>query len=658
MLSDLLQTTSLTVLSFTHGAAALNALCGFLEQCSTSPEPRIRNFSYGMETWTRAFDIYLTKSENKKPKPLRRLLLTLARLVTKHPVNIDKELLLGNAICTATKAIRKKHDSDIKPAIQALEHFLNRDLISAAEIAQITKPEDLGLFRMRSMDKEYQNTDSQQQRIKQSVQKFALSVLEWIQYPDCAPAAGRFLHVFFKSHQESPYGDAVHASDEGIPPLWIIPVRQFLERYQGHSEVFEIHILPDLLRLGSTDVKAFLKTLPFESIQRGETGSSNILDIQLCLLVAKTAEESTLKDYFGQGQSASLDLEDLGISLLDHSSSSVRLAALSLLIFSSTSTKPFSRKVLHRVRQCIPYFHVEVNAKPRNESIALMKKLFMRLRGATVSLFRRGQDLDTFTREEKNSTASSIASFDVKEPVSLGNLAEQALDDRVHIMEEHLDFRKWYMIFLLLELRPTASYQSHITALKMLDFLTGQTITFRNTSSKSRDDFLDAWNEHLPRGMFSRPLTELLSDPFDDVRQSANTVFDLHLSTTSIPRTSLLRGEIDLEADSIDKEAKNQAKNQEDQRNANHSIFSDLKKAEIKVGITGRADHADGFGRLNNLLYTTSGALAKPAGWHQSCHSIVDHIISTLEKEVHIAKDNLLLAVSSRPLQGHLIALR
>lgn len=585
--------------------------------------------------------------------------MTLARLVSNHPVDTEKVLLLGTAICTATRAIRKQHDfADIKPAIQVLEHFLREDLVDAADIALTKRPEELRVSRTKSLKNDCPDSDTVQDEVNQSVQKFAISVLEWMQYPDCASAVGRFLPVFFKSLEDSQRSDALQARRDDVVPLWISPVKQALERNQELSEVFEIHILPGLLRLGPAGVNAFLETLPFENIQRGIIGPSSISDIQLCLLVAKIAEGSSLWAYSGQRQSTSPDLENLGVSLLEHPSSNVRIAALSLLVPSPASARPFCRQVLRRLRQCVPYFHVEVNAKPRNEIIALMKKLCMRVRSATMSMLRRGKDLEASTITQISITAPSVARSDGKESVSSEDVIEQALDEQSHILDEHIAFRKWYMVFLLQELRPTASYQSHITALKILAFLIEQTFTLRNTSSKSHNDFFRALNEHLPTGLFLRPLTELLLDPFDDVRQSANIVLELYLSTNSIPLTDIPGEGMDDKADSVDPGAKNQADREEDSRKANGSILVDLEKAEGKAGITGRADHADGFGRLNNLLYTTTYAIAKPARWHQFRHLIVDRVISTLEKEVDIAKDDLLFAVGNRPLHGHLIALR
>ena len=588
-------------------------------------------------------------------------MLTLVRLISNHPVEKEKLLLLRFGIHVATQAIRKQHDfADIKAALQVLEYFINSGLVGAAEVAQSKGPEKVGITWKKSTNKDDQNPDTQQEEVNHSVQKFALSVLEWMQYPDCAPAVGRFLPVYFKSLEGSQSDRAVPTSKDHVVPLWITPVKRALERHHGLLEVFEIQILPGLLRLGPADVRGFVQLLPLESIQHGNIGSSSISDIQLCLLVAKTAEDSSLRKYFSQGHS-SLDVENLGISLLEHSSSSVRIAALSLLVSSSASARPFCRRVLRRIRQYIPYFHVEVNAKPRNEFIALMKKLCMRLQGATMSLLRRSQESNSLTeeqiREQTHIAAPSVARSDGEGLMSSGYSIE-VLDQESHILEEHLAFRKWYMVFILQELRPTASYQSHITALKILEFLREHTIALRNAPSKIHNDYFDALNEHLPTGLFLRPLTESLLDPFDDVRQFANRVFDLHLSTNSVPQISISQDETDDKADPVGQEAKDQAGNDGDHHKVNRSLLVDLNSAENIAGNTGRADHADGFGRLNNLLYTSSGASAKPARWDHSCFSIVNRIILTLEKEVDIAKDDLLFAVSSRPLHGHLIALR
>ena len=161
--------------------------------------------------------------------------------------------------------------------------------------------------------------------------------------------------------------------------------------------------------------------------------------------------------------------------------------------------------------------------------------------------------------------------------------------------------------------------------------------------------------------MFLRPLTELLLAPFDDVRQSANTVLDIYISMNSSQQMSISREGIHDQVDPVDQNAKNQAHLVDDEEHIhkfNDATLVDFSRAEKKLGITGRADHADGSGRLNNLLFTISGTIGRSDDWRQSRYLIVNRVISKLETEVDIAKDDLLLAVSSMPLHGHLIALR
>ena len=575
----------------------------------------------------------------------------ITRLLSRHDEGPEKALLLGIPTLIATRAIRKQDDfADIKPALQVLEHFLVANVISALEIAQIKRPEESGRSLGESVKNDQEDSASQLEQVKQSVQSFAVSVLEWMQYPDCAPAVGRLLHVFFESFEESQSNGIIQLSKAGAIPLWISPIKQTLERYQELWEIFEIHILPSLLRLGPTDTEAFIRTLPFESIRNGNLCLSSVPELRLCLLVVKIANEDlSLRRYFCQGQSTLPDADNLGISLLEHPSSSVRIAALSLLVSSTASAKPFSRRVLQRMRQCVPYFHVEASAKPRNEFIALMKKLCTRLQGATISLLRRGHD-----GEQRSGVAEIIARYHSEGLLSSRSAMKQSLDEELQILERHLAFRRWYMAFLLQELRPTGSYQTHITALKLLDYLMEQTIALRDTSSRSRNDYIDILDEYLPGDVLIRPLTELLSDPFDDVRQSANRVMDLHLSTKSI---SQIRGGMDIEARSFDQEAAHRNGGNAPRKAVNLILF-DLNNAEDRVGITGRADHADGLGRLYNLLFSMSYIVDRPNCWHQSRCSVLEHIISALEKEVNIAKDDLLCAVSNIPLHGHLIALR
>lgn len=669
---NLLRTAGSTGFSPKHGAAALNSLCGLLEQCSTSSVPQFRALCSDASSWTRAFQIFLQQSESNKAKPIRRLFLTLRDLLLKHSIGEEKRTLIQHVVASTAGAICKEQNiASIKPAIQALEHFLLKKIVNASDVVFIAaqkagKPQTTkqGQQSFTAMEPEKIPLSPAQQI--ESIEDFALRVLEWVQYPDCAPAAGRLLSTFFQS-LELDQGKPASSTLGSQQPLWISPVKQALKRHSSLLEVYEHHILPKLLRLSAADTSAFLKTLPFDDIQRGNIGTHEVADIQLCLLAArigagsnlvttepeytgnlqenrenpdskKSEEETGVMNASASKQSVWVDSERLGMNLLGHAASNVRIAALSLLVSASNSTKPFSRQVFDRLRVCLPLFQVEVNPKPRNEFITLMKRFCTRLRGATISILRSGHELAA-----KDHNVEGVMGDTIPRNRDHTSAREESLIS-------HLAFRRWYMAFLLDELRPTASYQSHITALKILHALFDEEYTGRSSLSKINLEYFDALVDETPSGMHLRPLTDLLMDPFDDVRQAAAEVLEIDLLFNLVPAFPTESGE----AEGLDKDEPRDGR----RRGANGVIHSDLSGAESKARMTGRADHADGVGKLYNLLYSSSLVLDQTTAWYDCNFLIVEHLLSALEKEVKVANEDLPLAVGNASLHGHLIALR
>lgn len=644
--NDLLRTACLTRLSLTHGAAALNSLCGFLDLCSECADPKVSDLPFSFHSWIEAFQVFLARNENTKAKPVRRLLLTLTSLISRHPVHEVKLSLKAHVIHVATQAICGKNEvGSIKAAIQVLEHFLSTRIVDALEVIHEISPRQLKSawtsLTARVVDtSEFVNT----------VQRFTSSVLQWVQYPDCAPAVGRFLSAFFASLGVSRSQAVAHASANGLLPLWISPVKQSLNRQPRLLDMYENHVLPGLLRLSFADRKAFLSTLPLDQIQQGNIGKLFTADIQLCILVAKmdlmkTVDPAPLSavekpkitnngNCLQPGIETSdtdkdrvdTDGERLGLNLLEHSSPAVRISALALLVSSPVSNRPLSEDALLCLRRCIPFFHVEVSAKARNESIALMNKLCLRLRIKAVSLIRDHQgSINTF--------------LDQTAGLSLGHASskEQRGHNFPKELQRYLSFQSWYMRFLVHELRPTASYQSHISALRILHSVLESKLLLQ--ASKANELYIKLSDEGLPSSLPLRPLLDLLLDPFDDVRQLANMVIEVQISLGQIPFLTEPNGEAEAEALSLEKGGNS--------CNPKRVLRVALERAESKAAETGRADDADGVGRIYDLMYGTDKTV-----------SILGHLLDQLKDEVEVAKNSLISAVHTAPLHGHLIALR
>lgn len=226
------------------------------------------------------------------------------------------------------------------------------------------------------------------------------------------------------------------------------------------------------------------------------------------------------------------------------------------------------------------------------------------------------------------------------------------------LLEKLRSFAYWYIGFLVGELQPTASYQRHITALKVLETMVQVEI---NGDGPMRlfdpativDDDFNSSNKQFFGSRCVRLLLDLVMDPFDDVRLVASSILRTVLwnmypwnmdfrfgFTTPFMDPSLYHLNI------------------LPRRTYNTYVLHALRQAEDMMYLTGRADHADGVGRLYTLLHGSCKNLENPVTWSDSGWSIIDYILSALENDIKIARKGIRLAVKTAPLHGKLIALR
>ena len=135
----------------------------------------------------------------------------------------------------------------------------------------------------------------------------------------------------------------------------------------------------------------------------------------------------------------------------------VRLAGMFLCVYSTSVTRAISGGILQALRHNLFHLHTDTDANFRREVHGYTQKLFDRLRASTATLaksrFKGGASSQTRLPFPKTSSGShgSIAQHGEQDPLS-----------------ESLAFIAWYIQFLEWELRPTASYQSRITALRSI----------------------------------------------------------------------------------------------------------------------------------------------------------------------------------------------
>ena len=275
-------------ISFSHGAAAMNALSGFLDRASTSSNPSLLIVCFGFDSWRRLFDLFLRRSENNKPKPMRQLFSSLVSFLEKNPneeiKSAQKEYVTRR---TVAMIIDKIEISSVKPAFQALEYFLTKSLIDPLdlllELAAQTKVQadvDSGSILPAPTTSTLRNMSESNQRTLEKA--FVLAIFAWICYPDVAAAAGRLIAIFVKSLSSS--NRECHTTSESEMPLWFKPLQGILRAQPELLETIGNHVLPELLSISDKTTIAFLHTLPMTSVCDGRTDEITDSDIVLKLM--------------------------------------------------------------------------------------------------------------------------------------------------------------------------------------------------------------------------------------------------------------------------------------------------------------------------------------------------------------------------------------
>ena len=295
------------------------------------------------------------------------------------------------------------------------------------------------------------------------------------------------------------------------------------------------------------------------------------------------------------------------------------------------SSTLLASKIFEILQKTLPNFHAEVDTKTRNEFISVVEDFCARLAASLL-------DSPKFSDQKRCSDRVALT----------------AQDDSLKTTKDELPkffawFMAWYRAFLFNELRPTASYQRHVTALKVLRFIIARDLNpYHAQVSHGVYDFQET-KSSTPRSRISarlcRLLLDLVLDPFDDVRDAAASLLDLIDQNASSSR--------------LDIHSKHQTiEISRDGPNTPAQAWDIESRAESMMRSTGRADYADGVGRLHNRLYTSCIAVDNNLSYHEGRKSTVESILKKLGNDVAIAQSDIRRAVSNAPLHGYLIALR
>jgi hypothetical protein len=485
-----------------------------------------------------------------------------------------------------------------KPCAQLLGNLLSRKVVSIEEVLDAYSA---GHGSELTKDR------------RKKFQDLLKDLFQWLSDGEFGATVAQFATTLLSAYEAA----SLETDSLSLEVLWSNPLIDALQHGTIKIDDLKAHTLPVLFKRKFSDFVLFLEThglkelLNAVSPVENDTPLSNDENEADLLYAALQAGKEigflyeTEKNDAEQTQTTLLiPVEVFGRQLV-RSSRNARLTGLSCLITSHAATRPFSPSALKLIKRNLSNFFADADADFRSVVFGMFQRLIDRLRAVTAVLSRQ--------------SSQRIVNPDVK-----------VSSDEV--LQYHRDFLKWLTVFLTRDLRPTASYQRHISALKCLSILVRSGIDKSIPTEHLSKGALGETKWPFSTNIFSkdlrRRLLDILLDPFEDVRQTASSILYLHCAT------------------GVDQDFLQE-------------VESTLSSAEAVMLLTGRADHADGVAHLYGLKASCDKhpLLEKDAGsaLEQAVHQdLVDQIGVMLS----VAQRDLAQAVAKYPLHGLLTSLR
>ncbi|KAJ3529859.1 hypothetical protein NM208_g9572 [Fusarium decemcellulare] len=586
-------------------------LCGFVEQSFKSSSQDLRNWAFSRDVTIKLFNFYVEWNESDNHRSMKLVLDLLPQLIRRNPNEeagqSTKASILDNLVSIVTGKSTKPL---AKSAIKTLDHLLTKDVVTLEEI--------------RSSYVSLQQKDAPVEPL--AVWKsFIVELFHWMRLHFVCPTAGRFIVCLYRSLRRREEGQPVQLSVE----VWHKWLLEAVSEEPSILESVKNYIFLPLFKADRTEALAFLKRMnEHEAVSAGAEIDLNLPALlQLATLeIGKKVglvEEPALGDDKTSDSESSIILHEKVLeSVLAHPSHEVRSLALSLLISSPSTTRPYSSTALDLLRKHLPTYFADSDAKFRNDVASKARDMFKRVRGAIFVL--KKSIPRAAARGQKGQPIQAEETKPILYRTNLISLPEVQL---AHCLNYHEEFLFWYIGFLCSELTPTASYQRHIASLKAMAFILRMEGEKSKTWETSDDQrlFFDQFN-----GRWLRALSDLVMDPFDDIRDYSAQVLKRIFSDERYRNFYLMT--------------------EQDKVNPSEELAELLKRADELARRTARADHSDGVARICQLLYRFSEG-------EDGRVALLSKLIGGLEEKLAVAESDLGRAVLDAPLHGDLASL-
>ncbi|CAK7216519.1 hypothetical protein SBRCBS47491_002858 [Sporothrix bragantina] len=597
-------------------------LCGFVQHCATrsaktgSSEATLNNvtkWAFQASTTLRLFHFYIEWNEKDQHRSLKLVLDLVALLVVQNPDVATRTALRDEILQTLVAIVSRKSTRPlVKSSIGSLHYLLSKGVYEFEEVA-------------RAYSREMGDDAATASVPSLAVwQRLVADMFAWMTLHYVCPVAGKFLVAVFTYLQTAASETSPSLFPDFTVEMWLQWLRNGLSVHPAILEDVKLYFFIPFFKADRARSLQLLEILNKNqlstTIAESETAeNTNGFDTAVLQLAAlEVGKKAGLVDDPGlnlTGKTVKGGVIVLNESVLDgvlaRAPADVRSLALSLLVSSQSTTKPYSETAFELLRRYLPTYHAESDAKFRYELLAHTRDMAVRLKSAILTMQRWGRG-----GEGGDANAQSKTSSKKKEKVVIDEAVIQKT------LAQHEDFLTWYLTFLRAELAPTASYQRHFTSLKATSWLLRQ----RRDVSGGVSDALDAG---LVQRLFKdnawvRCVLDLVMDPFDDVRETATSLLVLApIELVEAPENPL------------------------------RDVLVEFSKlADQRASQTARQDHADGAARCQGLMSSWAAAdlFAQKA--------ILSRVLDVLEDKIARAENDLGTAAVQSPVHGEFASIK
>ncbi|KAJ6063335.1 uncharacterized protein N7446_007455 [Penicillium canescens] len=621
---SLLQTLSTPSLSPPHSAEAYNAGSAFIDAATNSKCDATKQLALSTELWLSIFDICLNRYEDAKPKHIKHLLGSITTILAKRHQGETRQVI-QTAIVDAIipSIVLGEPHSRLKGCLVFLETFIRKgaflpsEFISSVRAWLEKSPERWTTVFAKDREVFQHVPSSSDISDELAARIFVLGLLTQTNNRTMAASAGNLLSVLIQKMKPE-------TSPQKLSEIWVAPVRRMVLQSEESLEDLSNRLLQPLFTIDPSGFRSFLWTLPVQSLLKGDMSDEPEAEYMLLFAALQVGKKVNLvhEDYILNTSKAKINQSELLLlksevigNFLLHREANIRIAALSLLITAFSTLKPFTVGATKAILRGLPSMHAESDAYTRGEILSMTRRFILRLKGGIV------KDEDVVSKAENASSKTATG---------------QAKNER-----ETKEFLREYIQFLGSDLRLTASYPRHITALKALKLLLDSGLDPRTEAKPQKSEVENVWKVQVEvfDAHLLRLLIDLLMDPFEEVRQTSLSILSL------CPREILLNG-----------------MDTNDQSSAVGMRLTDaVARAESLASNTSRADHADTVARLYHIIF--AAALPGNSGqsatnWWTTKASVVDTLLTKLEERLSSSKGLFNSSMREAPLHGYTSGLR